>query len=72
MRYRVVIKDLREAMVPGEPQNAVVVGRTLSQREADQMQKRFMRCKWDARRPGVFTIDHVALCVEVDDETTSP
>jgi len=63
MRYRVVIKSLRD---PPGSDNRVVVNSDLSQAEANSVQKRFAKLKWDERRPGVMTIDHVALCVEPD------
>lgn len=66
MRYRVVIKDLRK---PAGPDNRVKIGGDLSRTEAAATQKRFAKLKWDERRPGVLTIDHIALCVEPDVES---
>lgn len=61
MKYRLVIKDLRQ---PTGEQHVVVVGDSMGLEEADQMQKRFAKLKWNHRRPGILTIDHVALVVE--------
>lgn len=58
--HRVVLKDLRA----GPSGGIVVVASGMSQKEAERIQKLFMKAKWDPRRPGIFTIDHVALCVE--------
>jgi hypothetical protein len=63
-RHRLVIKDLRKPA--GEI--GIEVGANLSQKDALDMQRRFIKLKWDERRPGVYTIDHVALVVEPDYE----
>lgn len=58
---RVVIKNLKE---PDKPSIVVVSG--LSEKDAVATQKRFTKLKWDLRRPSVYTIDHIALCIEED------
>lgn len=62
-RHRVVIRSLKDATVGGP---RVVIGSNLSKRDAEQMQKRFIRLKWEARRPDIYTIDHIALSIELD------
>lgn len=55
----VYIRDLREP----EDGPRIVVADNLSLTEARTIQNRFMRLKWTERRPDVYTIDHLALCV---------
>lgn len=64
-KYRVVIKDLRE---PDGRRKAsrVVISDGLSQADSQALLKRFPKLKWSERRPGILTIDHIALVIELD------
>lgn len=64
VKYRLVIKDLRK---PAGADNCVKVVGDTSKRAAEIAQERFTKLRWDQRRPGVLTIDHIALCVEIDE-----
>jgi hypothetical protein len=58
-KYEVVLKDLRQ---PDSPV-LVVASALTTLRGAESIGANFRRAKWSERRPGVYTIDHLALCV---------
>lgn len=65
MSKRVVIRSLKEATLDGP---RVVIGSNLSPKEAERMLRTFTKLKWEERRPGAFTIDHIMLCIEETSE----
>ena len=62
MKYRLVIKDLNT-------DDRVVVKSDQYLNDARVIQRRFTKLKWEERRPGVFTIDHIVLIVEPDEKS---
>jgi len=62
MKFKVVLRDLKNPR--DGPQ--IEIGNNLSKTEAERLQKRFAKLDWEERRPGIMTIDTIALIVEID------
>jgi hypothetical protein len=62
-KQRLVIRDLRQ---PRDTPPVVIEG-SMTLREAAALQQRFTKLKWDRRRPYVYTIGDIALCVEPEE-----